>query len=387
MNEQHPRFSTLRRSQRLVAGAAAALALAAVAACSSGSSNNSGNGSAQSGGDAACAAKADAFLKKWDRLPTALPAYYAPLSKPPATGKMIIRLVGIVPSDNDSYNQQAQAAATIGWTAKKIHFDGTVEDLNAKFEEAISNKPAVIALSGWPVASIQKPLEDAKKAGIVVVLSSVADDPDSNPGFAAGVNGSATVNELGELHAYMFMRASQCTGHAAIFSLPFPILKIGTDSFTATVKAQCSNCDVSYNEVQSKTIGTPALTGAIVSKLQSDPKVKYVYTVIGNVAVGLDTALSQARITGVSVFGQVPDDNAIKALRERTNAWWLATGTITAWVEFDAALRAMDSGKTVADTGNYPLAILTPKNVPGGTGVPVVPTDYKQEFAKAWQGK
>ena len=370
------------RWARFAAVGVAGLAVGMLVACSS---TRSASTSSADANTSACLSKVDSYLKPWDSLPTTLPAYYTPLSKKPPAGKTIIRLVGQVPSDNDSFGQQQVAAEAIGWQARKVSFDGTVEDLNAKFEQALSEKPAIIALSGWPVASIEKPLADAKRAGVVVVLSSVPDEPSSTSGFAAAVNGEPTDRAVGELNAYLFMRASKCQGSAAIFSLPFPILKVAADSFTSAVHAVCPKCKVSYNEVQTKDIGTPAVTNAIVSKLQSSPSVKYLYTIIGNVATGVDTALSQAGISGVRIFGQVPDDNAIKALRQGTNAWWVDTGGITAWVEFDAALRAIDAGRPVADgPGHYPLAVLTPKNVPDGTGVPVFPVDYRAEFENLW---
>jgi ABC-type sugar transport system substrate-binding protein len=151
------------------------------------------------------------------------------------------------------------------------------------------------------------------------------------------------------------------------------------------VKAHCPDCTVSYNEVQSSDIGTPALPSAVVSKLQSSPNTKYVYAIIGNVADGLAPALSQAGITGVKIFGQVPDTTSIAALRSGTNAWWIDQNSlINGWTELDGVLRAMEAKKPISDTGGYPLAILTPQNIPGGTGIPVAPANYQQEFKKLW---
>jgi ABC-type sugar transport system substrate-binding protein len=378
-----------RRHGHLLAVTAGGLALAlTLAACTSaGDSGTTASGSgATSGAGSACMTSAQNHLKPWDALPTALSSAYTPLSKKPTAGGSVIKLVnGSIPADNESYEQQAMAAQAIGWTAKKIVFDGTVEDLNAKYEQAISQKPTAITTSGWPVAALQKPLADAKSAGIVVGLSSVPDQPTSNPGYASNTNGAATAKEIGELQANLFMRDSNCKGSVAIVNLPFPILKVITDAFQATVSANCPDCKVSYNEVQSKDIGTPALSNAVVSKLQSSPSTKYVYAIIGNVADGLSPALAQAGLTGIKVFGQVPDDASIAALRDKSNAWWVNQNSlINGWTELDGILRAVDSGKTVVDAGGYPLAVLTPDNVPSGTGIPVLPADYQNEFKTLW---
>ena len=100
-------------------------------------------------------AAANAFLKPWDSLPTSLSSAYTPLTSKPAPGGTVIKLVnGTIPSDGQSYQQQTIAAHTIGWTAKEIIFDGTVADLNTKFEQAVSDKPTAIVVSGWPPAAL-----------------------------------------------------------------------------------------------------------------------------------------------------------------------------------------------------------------------------------------
>jgi ABC-type sugar transport system substrate-binding protein len=382
-----------RRQRRSLAAAGVAALAVALAACSSGSS--SGSSSTPSSGTASataaattssCMAAANAYLKPWDSLPTQLSSAYTPLASKPTPGGTVIKLVnGTIPSDGQSYQQQAVAAKAIGWTAKEIVFDGTVADLNAKFMQAISEKPTAITVSGWPPAELERPLAAAKAAGIVVGLSSVADLATSYPGYASNTNGAATAKEIGQLNAYMFMRESDCKGSVAIFNLPFPILVVGTNAFQATVKAHCPECTVSYNSVQSSDIGTPALPSAVVSELQASPNTKYVYAIIGNVADGLAPALTQAGITGVKIFGQVPDATSIAALRNGTNAWWIDQNSLlNGWTELDGILRVVEAKHPVSDTGGYPLAVLTQQNVGTGTGIPVLPANYQSDFEKLW---
>ncbi len=381
-----------RRQRRSLAATAGVAAVAiALAACSSASSSSStsGSGAASATGVAAtssCVTAANAYLKPWDSLPTKLSSTYTPLTSKPAPGGTVIQLVnGTIPSDGQSFQQLAIAAHTIGWTAKDIIFDGTVADLNAKFEQAVSDKPTAIVLSGWPPAEIQRPLAAAKAAGVLVGLNSVSDLASSYPGYASNTNGAATAKEIGELNAYMFMRDSGCKGSVAIFNLPFPILTIATNAFQATVKAHCPDCTVSYNVVQSSDIGTPALPSAVVSSLQSSPSTKYVYAIIGNVADGLAPAFSQAGLTGIKIFGQVPDATSIAALRNGTNAWWIdQSSLLNGWTKLDGILRVMQAKQPISDTGGYPLAVLTQQNVPAGTGIPVLPANYQSEFEQLW---
>jgi ABC-type sugar transport system substrate-binding protein len=368
-----------------------------LAACSSSKSSDvaAGTGSATTSAAAtssaasptsACVAAAQTFLKPWDTFATSLPQTYVPLAKRPAAGGSIVTLInGTIPSDEQRYEAQKTAAQAVGWTDKVIVFDGTVEDLNSKLNQAIATKPTAIAVSGWPAAAIEAPLAKAKSAGIIVGLGTTPDQPTGNPGYAVNTNGGPTSKLIGEINAYEFLRDSNCKGDVAIFNLPFPILKVATDEFMSVIKANCPDCKVSYSEIEAKDIGTPAATNAIVSRLQSSTTTKYVYTIIGNVAAGLPTALSQANITGIKIFGEVPDANAIAALRNGTNAWWVDQSIqMEGWTELDGILRALQSGSTVTDNGNYPLAVLTQHNVPSGSDIPVIPADYEQEFKKLW---
>jgi ABC-type sugar transport system substrate-binding protein len=385
-------------SARRCAGTAAAMiGMIAAAACSSSSGSPSSGNTATAAGEASnagnastaaastCMSKATSFLQPYDSLPTTLASQYTPLKSKPAPGT-IIRLVGPIPTDNDSARAQQVAAKAVGWTAKSISYNGSIEDLNAKFEQAISEKPTVITVSGQPASGILQSINDAKAAGIIVSLDNILDQPTGYPGFAAVSSSTPTAQTIGKLNAYMFMRDSNCAGDVAVFDLPFPILQTEVKTFADTVKADCPRCKVSLNDLQVSQIATPAGTSAIVSKVQSSPSTKYVYAVISDVATGLPSALAAAGVSGVKIFGSVPDANALLALRNKQVLWWVdQSAIINGWTELDAALRAIETKGLVQDPGGYPLAVLTPRNV-GSSDDPTYPSDYQAEFTKLWAG-
>jgi ABC-type sugar transport system substrate-binding protein len=388
--QSQPRPIRRARFRPLMIGAVVA-GVALLAACSSG-----GGTSADPPGDAqttaasaaatsACMAAADAYLKPYQQLETTLPASYTPLAAKPAAGGSIVHLIGPLPDEIPLSQAQQAAAQAIGWKFTALSFNGTVEDLDAKFEEAVAMKPTMITLSGFPLATIAQPVAAAKKAGIVVVLADVADEPTGYPGFAAVVEGGVVYNKVGELNAYEFMHDSDCRGNVAIFSLPYPILTVGTNAFTETVHQHCPACTVSVSELQDSDVGTAAATSEIVTKLQSDPATTYVYGVIGSVVSGLTAALRQSGLSGITVFGADPDTDAVAAIRDGTNKWWVQYGLqFNGWSMIDAGLRAMETHKPVPDSGDYPLGLLTKESTPAGTSLPVVPANYQQEFEALW---
>jgi hypothetical protein len=103
------------------------------------------------------------------------------------------------------------------------------------------------------------------------------------------------------------------------------------------------------------------------------------------VADGLNAALSAAGISGIKIFGENPDVNAIAALRHDTNAWWVdETSQLTGWTEMNALLRVLDTGKVYNEIAAYPLSLLTPANVPAQSVISVEPPNYEQQFLALW---
>lgn len=369
----------------LAIGLAGALVLSAC-----GSEDDDGAANAASSEDTeACVQAAEDFLADWQEFPTTLPesppARYTPLEQAPPSGMSVVYLAQPFPAATSTGEAVAEAASEIGWEGSSLVYDGTLPDLIAKFEQAISQGPDFIATSGYPAAALQQQIDAAEAAGIDVILGASADEPTGTPGLAAVVNGTETARLIGELHAYQMLADSGCTGNTVIFSLDYPIIDVSDQAFQGVVEENCASCDVSIVKIQGQDIGTPDATQQMVAQLQADPSVKYAYTVIGNLADGLAPALRSAGLEDVRIFGQVPDEESIASLRNGTHAWWVnQNSTIQGYEIVDAALRIALTGETQVDAGGYPLALLTPENVPDGEGFPVIPEDILDLYVDIW---
>jgi ABC-type sugar transport system substrate-binding protein len=298
---------------------------------------------------------------------------------------VIVDVIGPVPSEQTIADAEKDAANRLGWTARSVHDDGSVEDVNAKVEQAIAMHPTIITVSGYPVAALTKPLADAKAAGVVVVMGAQTDTPTGYPGFAATTGGKSAYEMMGRIDAFEFMRTSKCAGAVEVLSLAnYPVVASGDSAFKSSVGQYCPQCKITSTSIQAKDIGTAAATGAVVSSLQARPDVDYLRVDIGSMATGLSVALNQAGRNNVTIFGDVPDPAAISALRAHTNAWWVNFGSgLFAYALFDAGLRALGTKQPVVDNGSFPLAVLTAQNVPS-EALPIVPANYPDLFAKLW---
>ena len=93
-------------------------------------------------------------------------------------GGTIIKLVnGQLATDVVGGKALVAAAAAVGWTGHYVVYNGTIQDLNAKWQQAISEHPTAIVSSGPPAAAVSQVLAASKKAGIITDLLGATDTP------------------------------------------------------------------------------------------------------------------------------------------------------------------------------------------------------------------
>lgn len=384
-----------RNTTLLTTAACAAVAALALSACSSSSSSSSsagGNTSKSAAGGStsasACVSNASAYLKPFLTIPTTLPAQFTPLSKKPAPGKKVIFLASSIPYEQVLAKSAQQAAAAVGWTSRTINFAPTVEDVNAKFQQAISDKPDVILFNGWPIAAVRQSVAAAKAAGILVVDSAVTDEPTGSgtTGFAATSDGPASYQQTAKILASWVLQDSNCNANVATFSLPYAVFSVQNAQFVKTLKAACPSCKASYHLLQNTAVGTSAATTAIVSAIQADPSIKYVNVVVGTLASGLSAALKQGGLSGVKIVGEGPAAADYAALRNGSEAMWVASSApINAWDMMDAALRVFDTGKPFPGFVE-PNTMLTSSNVPANASdTSAYPANYVNLYKTLWK--
>jgi ribose transport system substrate-binding protein len=375
----------VNRRPGVVLAASAALL---VAGCGTAAGSGTGTGTVDSASTRACVTAADKYVKAYEQPATALPPGFTPLSAKPKPGGKVIKIYNaLIPSDQLGFEATQVAARTVGWTAQGISFDGTLPDFTAKFSQAIAEKPAAIMSAGQEPASIPGLIAKAKADGILVEMNSTVAAPTSEPGFGAEVLGPQAQALNGEIAANWLMADSKCAGSVLIVNLAgFPILKVTTDRMQKVLKADCADCSAEYIEVAPADLGTAQGTGSIVAALQSAPKIKYVFLNNGGLDTGLTTALLQANLSGIKIFGAAPNQGAIADLKNGTNAMWAGESSVVlAWAAFDSVLRALETGKPVNEPAVPGIGIFTKANVGQVATIPDYPTNYQQLFKAVWK--
>jgi ABC-type sugar transport system substrate-binding protein len=374
-----------RRRNRLLVGLAAGSLVLAAAGCDSTSDAGSGGG----GGDLSasqqeCVDSASTYLDERGLLPETLPEELAPLGAPPTPGLRFTKLMqGAIPTDVESSELMVDIANEIGWEGRTVAYDGSVEDVNRKLMDAIATSD-VVSVAGPAAAAVQGPIQAAKDAGVLLLLN--APEPtESVPGYGGNPFGSADLwGDLGTPGGYQILAATNCQANVAAFGLPAPTLQAAAEGMHQVLEEECEDCEYSYTDINPSDIGSPAATNAVISRLQSDPSINFVFFTIGDLAAGIEPALRQAGLD-VQVGGVLPSSPNLDALQRGADSFWVGVPQETsALLYLDTALRALESGEPYTNQV-YPAPIFTQDNTTQTDPVPAYPADIKDQFMELWQ--
>lgn len=325
-----------------------------------------------------------AIEKRGGDLPTTLPEELTPLDSPPEEGIVLTRVYpGNIPTSAEATAMIIDGAEKIGWTGKGVTHDGTVEDANQKLVEVMGSSD-IVATDTLDRSALNVAVQAAIDTDTLFMIGSTTAEPESIPGYGASPLGGDLYSQIGELSGYAYLRDSGCQGKVATFGLAVEALQTLTDTFEATVEANCADCVVEYTELNIAEVGAPAMTNGIVSKLQSDPEIDFSMFAMGDMALGLEPALRQAGLD-IGIGGVHPTPPNLQALEAGDNAFWLGVPPeMTAWIYLDTAIRSMQTGELTVGS-HYVVPIFTPENIVSTEKVLPYPEDYQEQFLELWQ--
>ena len=377
------------RKSIAVAGALTASVLA-LAACSSSStpasSSSPAGSSSASPSSAAGISAAKTFLAQYLVNPTTLGAL-TPLSKKPASGKLVIGLANNTGSATQLNKAWADAAAQLGWSYKFIDDGVTPATEQTAMNAAIALNPAGIMTSGIPAQTIQSDLALAASKGIYVNTSADT-DPSSPTGFYD--TSIADVHQLdlwGQMIAAEVVVDSNGAAKVQDFSLPvYPILERFDTSFHQWLTTWCPACTYNENPQQGADIGTKT-PGAVVSALQKAPDTNWIIFDLGDLSDGVPAALTAAGITTVHIGGLTATPANIVAVKAGTqDAWTAYSLPIVGYRQVDSLARKFNGDPIlnvplptqVINKANAANVVVDSQNNYVGL------TDYKSQFATLW---
>ena len=383
---------TSRRTPRVTRGwvpaAAVAATLVALVAAGCGSSSNSSSSSkstSSSSNTTAAAspgvAAAKAAVAPYLAAPTSN-GITTPLTKKPPTGKTVVFVACNLPTCQLFFQSGKQAAAALGWNFKTIVTTGEPQNLITQFEAALALKPDAIMISGFPRSTYEPALKIAIAQHVPVVASSVGFDKVTPPYLA--IDAQPPVFERnGSILGDWMVADSNGNAHVAIFTLPlYPVLNAASDSIKSSVLKDCSSCSVQIVDEAPTAVGT-TLPSAVVSTIQSNPKINYVVFTDGNFAAGVPEALKAAGLSKVKVTGlNASTVNMADIVNGSESAYMAYSLAWVTWAGFDSLARHF-----VGDDPTHPILAMPTELVDKANTTSSAlwePANYQADFKKLW---
>lgn len=378
------------RSTRRLAAVAVVGMLAS--ACGGGSTADD----AATGGTSTAAAPGVAAARAWvaenTQNPTTI-AIGAPLSKRPASGRHIVKLVAPQPVDQVVSNGAKAAADALGWRYTAINVTPDPEGIQKAFQSALelTPKPDVISVAGYPAVTYAAQLAEAKRRGIAVISQTTTDKPGAGDGIVATLGGPAQLRALGKHVAAYVVAASNGTAQVAMFSVSaYPILGEFVAGFKDAVKQWCPGCSVVDVDQQATDVGTKT-PQSVVSTFQRNPKLEWAIFAFGDMTIGVPAALSASGLADrVKIGGVGATEANLQALRDgKETVWTGLTAPVLGWRLADAAARVINGDDiSPANEAILPTQLITGKNVGGivttDKGYYLGLQDYPEQFKKPW---
>ena len=373
-----------RCSRRSTVGLAVAVVTLSTLLAACGSSSGAGAAGTTSPEQIAAAkGVADQYLKA----PTTI-TQNVPLPKAPPAGKSIVFLGDSNPDTTKIGQGIETAAKAIGWKFSTVSFDtANPATLQAAFDTALQRHPDYVAEAGIAQTQISAQVIDAYKgAGVPIILSEV--EPLTVTDTILGPAGDGEMTTLqGKTLANWFVADSGGTGSAVIESVSaYPVLTAFVDSFVSTVNQTCPGCHVTKLGVSVSQLQQGKLISAVVSKLRSDPSLKYVFFDQYEFASGINSALAAAGLQGIKIGGNGFGAEPAAALRNGTqNAWSVYSPYYNGYQVIDVAVRHATGVPVTTNNAVLPTQILTKENVGDRKDTWNEPNDALAQFEKLWQ--
>ena len=231
------------------------------------------------------------------------------------------------------------ATEAIGWDLKIIPMKST--DPGPAFQQAIDQGVDYIASTGLATAQYQSQLDAANAAGIGVLSCFGTDDP-SPETIQMQCGDENFVSKTGPLMADWGIVDSGGTMNVLIVSIPdFPVLKVETDAFIDQLGKNCTDCKYEELNVTLDDLIGGRVPASVVSKVQADSDLNYVFYSFGDLPGGVTSALQTGGLFDqVKQYGQDFSTIDLQEIVDGTMGSWSADPKgYSAWLMVDAAAR------------------------------------------------
>jgi ABC-type sugar transport system substrate-binding protein len=383
--------STRRTAHRLgVAAGACALAIAVAAPAASATTVPPGSEAPAPADPAAAAAAAGDRVAPYLEPATSI-GIDAPVEGEIPTDVSVYWLEGNIQSILPITTGFEGATEALGWDLNTLSYDPSdPQSPGAAMQQAVDGGADYIAVSGQTTDILGTALESAMSAGIPVIdMYSTDEIGGEDNGIYANIGSPEYSRASYPLLADLIISDSGGDANVLVVSVPdFAILTVATDAINEHFAANCPDCSVQALDLSITDLTGGTVASQVVSTIQSNPDIEYVYVTFGDLATGLPEALSSADLGDVKLVGHVPNPEQLQSLADGTSfAWIPLPRPESGWAAVDAMVRlAVGQEIDQAQHEVLPIEIWTSDNVPTPVEEFEGPEGYQDQFTALWGG-
>src|SRR5215203_2910243 len=380
----------MRTTVRRGVGVIALSLLVLTAACgdddddaSTGEDGGSASGSA---GEAATAAeeRLAPYLEPADSI-----GIEEPLSGEMPEGLQVYWLEGNIQSILPITQGFEEATEDAGWDLTTLTYDpADPQGPGSAMQQAVEGGADYIAVSGQTIDILGPALDAAKSAGIPVIdMYSTDEVGGEENGIYANIGGPGYSEASFPVLADYVINDSGGDAKVLFVNVPdFQILQTVADATLGQFESECPECDVESLDVTIADLTSGSVSSQVVSSLQSNPDIEYVFVAIGDLATGLPEALSSGGAENVKLLGGVPNPEQLQSLADGTSVAWIPLPRpMSAWAAVDAMAR-IELGEEIDQEQHevLPIEVKTQDNIETPVEEYEGPEGYQDQFNQLW---
>ncbi len=312
-----------------------------------------------------------------------------PLSEPAPEGLEVILVSNGFPQAVRIQAGLEEAADVLGWSIEEISYDpANPATVASAIESALSEGPDAVVLNGLVREQFAAQIPMAVEAGIPLVP--IVGPLEAEEGVYPVIDTDVQHSQMGTLVTEVLLADAEESGTAAhVLQLTVPSVAVYLKPFDEAAKGvieeSCPDCTHELLELELADVLGGTYVEAVVSHLQRNPDINYVFADSDSLATGLPAALKQAGLTQVKIFGVSASKVQIDELRAGApGAWAVQPYNEWGWIVADQIARIAIGDPTDLWAEDSLTQIVTADNADDVADEPNFPEGYQDQFKALW---
>lgn len=349
-----------------------------------------GSAGESSGSAAESAAAAEDRTAQFLEVPSTI-TVDEPLPAAPESGVSVYWVTPNLQSQQPNTDALEEAADALGWNLTTLQTDSAdPQAVPSAMQQAVDGGADYIIVSGGSTDVYGEALQVARDAGVPVIDMYSSDEVGGEQnGIYANIGGTGWIDVQYRATADFVIADSGGDANVLYVDIPdFPILAAAARATNDQFASQCPDCVVNSLDLSVTDLTGGNVVSQVVSTLQRDQDIEYVFTSFGDLATGLPEAIAAGGMSDrVRIVTAAPNADQTQGVIDGTVQAVVPNPKAQgSWTAIDAIAR-LEQGLEVDQEQHtvMPVVIWTQDNVPSPAGDFAGAENFEDQFLELWQ--